>query len=749
MRRFPGTAPSERCDVNTTDGQRNSTSKAIEIIDVPRTWQRFRELWSRPHPREANLQAYQSGRASFIPNLLPEQAMALSTDEVLAILRARLGAKLDVALDPRLTQPDDVPETLPPEIRSPVAGEPSGAWLRHTNMVGINVRTIGNHWNIVKYALTLPAAQDSIHILPIWEAGVVGSIYGISSWRLNDEFFSESLRAARPELCTTERQLRAVINILHAMGRCVGMDVIPHTDRFSEIVLCFPAYFEWLQRQGVRLVDHRENLHEDVQQIIFEYVVKHGPAVPLDGVPRTAEALFDHQLGEADRLRVLFGEPEDRSGREARRNGLVKHLHAHGYEPVPGTMAPPFRGIEVDARPEARIIDSQGMEWRDFRITRPTGMSRVFGPLARFKLYFNKQDNRHWEVDFDRPHKEVWDYVCDKYHQAQRRIGFDFMRGDMSHVQMRAGGVPDRIDDTYDILGRVKTYIQRDHGVRHFGYFAETFLPPRDVFTYGEEMDHLEASLADVTLGDLQSHPVGSEAFIAGLRYYRDLLETRGCAPCFTVITGDKDDPRWDPFYLWANELRLFCGFFLSDMPSYMSLGWRTRDVHTEPAPNEAYTKLYVFQESDGPKATSGPYVWGRNGHLFGHVTRLQLYLDARWEVLRGRRIRWLIAPDATTQSRIAAWTQADDHPDHLFVINMDGERDWPYFCLPCVPGVDPHQTRWTLDFSATDREILRDSSASDSDSDRRLIFNGVQYVLRGLPAGECRVYRLETRQLS
>ena len=38
---------------------------------------------------------------------------------------------------------------------------------------------------------------------------------------------------------------------------------------------------------------------------------------------------------------------------------------------------------------------------------------------------------------------------------------------------------------------------------------------------------------------------------------------------------------------------------------------------------------LYVFQESGGPKATHGPYFWGRNGHLFSTVTRLRRYADA------------------------------------------------------------------------------------------------------------------------
>ena len=50
--------------------------------------------------------------------------------------------------------------------------------------------------------------------------------------------------------------------------------------------------------------------------------------------------------------------------------------------------------------------------------------------------------------------------------------------------------------------------------------------------------------------------------------------------------------------------LRLFMALFLADMPSYTALGFETRDLHHRPAPNEHYSKLYVFQERTGPKAT-------------------------------------------------------------------------------------------------------------------------------------------------
>jgi hypothetical protein len=191
--------------------------------DIPKVHRQFWENWERN--RQSYLNLYTRGYHSFVPNLLPEQAVQLSVKETLDVLRRRLGQRLDLALS--YADPAADASHAPAEIQSPVCDRLDGSWLKRSNMVGVNVRTIGSFWNVIKYALTLPQAQDAIHLLPIWEPGVVGSLYGISSWFINSEFFSEELTKACPELDTVERQLKAVINLLHAMGKAVGMDVIP------------------------------------------------------------------------------------------------------------------------------------------------------------------------------------------------------------------------------------------------------------------------------------------------------------------------------------------------------------------------------------------------------------------------------------------------------------------------------------------------------------------------------------------
>jgi hypothetical protein len=670
---------------------------------------------------------YVSGKCSFVPHLLPETALHTPVQDILGLLRQRWGAMVDMALAPLYTDPDALPVTLPKDIRSPVADQANANWLRHANLVGVNLRTVGGFWGLIPYSLTLPAAQSAIHLLPIWEPGVVGSLYGMTSWQLNPEFFSQPLAEACPWLDKPERQLRAVVNLLHGLGRTVGMDVIPHTDRFSEMALAYPEHFEWLQRRDARIIDHSANLHRTVQRYIFEFLRRVRPALPGDTMPSSPESFFHSAYTEYARLRILFGLPEDFAGRLARRKLLIRHLHSQGFETVPATMAPPYRGLEVDPSPEALVIDEDGLDWRDYRIAVPQPMSRVFNPLARYKLYESKDDNTAWELDFNAPRLGVWKYVCAHYAEVQRRYGLDFMRGDMSHVQMRPDGVPPVTDKHYDLLRAVKRQIQAR--VPYFGYFAESFLAPRDTMSYGEEIDHLEASAAEATLGDLQSCPVGSPEFLQRLRQYEDLKSSRRCTPSFTVMTADKDDPRFDAFYLDGNLLRLFLAFFLTDMPSYMGLGFELRDRHEAPAPNEYYTKLFVFQERRGPKATSGPYLWGKNVALFNQITRLKLYLDQSWPRLRGRPVRWLIAPDACGLNPLLAWTHAD-RPESIFVANTSLEHPSGGFGLPSPGRSEP----CTLVFS-TCQEI--------PDRDRALAFNGLYYPLTNLAPAEGRVYKI------
>ena len=646
----------------------------------------------------------------------------MSATAVLDLLAERLGDALEEALgsaaDPGPTRAGA------PFLRAAT----DGGWLRRTNVVGINMRTVGGAWGVIPYALTLPAIHDAIHVLPFFEPGVVGSLYGPVSWEIDPTLFSPALAHVRPDLDTAEKQLRAVVNLLHAMGRAVGLDVIPHCDRFGQIVLAQPDHFEWVKRGGQRIARHGSAVGAEVEELIHQWISDIGAA---DGseIPRDPDGLF-RGLDESTRARALFGTPDDSVGRRARRTALVRELHGAGLETLPATMGPPYRGLEFDPSEAAASVDAMGLGWREFRFIQPEPMSRVFGPLTRYALHEPAADDS-WDLDFDRPRDHVWRYVTGHYADVRDRFGFDFMRGDMAHIQMRPGGVPDEIGPHYDILGAVRDEVQA-RGLPSFAYLAESFLAPPGTFAYGDELDHLEAAGADTALGDLQSTAVASREFSSRFRRYLDYAATRSCTPTLTVMTADKDDPRFDSFYASGNVARLFIALLVPDLPSYMALGFEVRDVHDRPAPSEHYTKHYVFEATSGIAATHGPYVFGANVALFETVERVRRLADGLREHLALARTVWMRPPDATGEDRTVAWViDAGPEARYLCVVNLDGDRSTAGFGVPHRALADPPPT-WSPVFST----VVEPMPAT------RLRTNGRQWIVDSLAAGECRVYR-------
>ncbi len=643
--------------------------------------------------------------------------------DVLDLVAARHGSVIEEALDAAENL-----ETVR-AATSAIHDSTDSSWLRRANMVGINLRTVGGAWGVIPYALTLPAVQGAIHVLPFLEPGVVGSLYGPVSWELDRTLFHPALARVRPGLDTAEKQLRAVVNLLHAMGRVVGLDVIPHCDRFAQIVLAQPDHFEWIQRRGGVITQQGSAVTGQVERLIHRWVADVG-AADASPVPPEPDGLF-RGLGESMRVRILFGNPDDPLGRRARRTALIRELHGHGLETLPATMGPPYRGLELDPSETAAAVDSMGLAWHEFRFTRPQPMSRVFGPLTRYALYEPASDDS-WELDFDRPRKHVWRYVTSHYADLRDQFGFDFMRGDMAHIQMRPGGIQAEISSHHDILGAVRDEIH-NRGVPTFGYLAESFLAPPGTFAYGDEMDHLEAARADTALGDLQSTAVGSAEFSARFRRYLDYAATRWCTPSMTVMTADKDDPRFDSFYASGSVARLFIALLVADLPSYMALGFEVRDVHDRPAPSEHYTKHYVFEATTGIAATNGPYVFGANTALFETIERIRRLADGLRDDLATATTVWARPPDATGEDRTLAWVvDAGPAHRHLCVVNLDHDGPTAAFGVPLRPLTDPPPA-WLPVFSTVDPRSV---------ATRRLRTNGHQWIVEPLAAGECRVYR-------
>jgi hypothetical protein len=666
------------------------------------------------HLNQSNVSAFLTNNASFIAGCPPSEAVSMPTSQVIYILQKKLGVHFNAAFDTENTVASPLNQQNTEEC----------AWLRSANMVGINVRTIGSFWNVVKYALTLPKAQNVVHLLPIWEPGVVASLYGVASWNINAEFFSDELYHAMPHLDTVEKQLKVTTNVLHALGKIVGMDVIPHTDRFSEQVLANPRLFEWLQRIDMQIVRHENDLHLVVEEVIFNYLINRYPHL----MPKTSAEFFSEKFGETRRLTVMFGAPSEYGRRLLQREALIQWLYEHHFETVPATMAPPYRGLKVSDTEGSLTIDERGRIWRDFEITKPQEFSRVFGPLTRYKLYENLNDNADWQIDFSKPRPEAYQYAARHYAEIQKIYNFDFMRGDMAHVQMQAAGVPAVADEYYDILRYIKNYIRHENKVPYFANFAETFLAPPNVMAFGDEIEHLERSEAEATLGDLQSMVVGSERFMHEFERYVNILHNRSVAPAFTIMTADKDDPRFDVFYLRGNEARFFIGLFLTEMPSYMGLGFEQRDPHPTAFPNEFYTKLYVFHLDKGKNSTKGAYKWGNNLSLFERLDRIRRYSDEIYYSIQNIEVQWLILPNAANSKNIIAWSIAD----FLFVVNLD--------TLNAVENIKIGTPQYKSDFGALKLQFSTFEETENEFPIVEIIKNHI--ILPELKAGEGRVYK-------
>jgi len=163
-------------------------------------------------------------------------------------------------------------------------------------------------------------------------------------------------------------------------------------------------------------------------------------------------------------------------------------------------------------------------------------------------------------------------------------------------------------------------------------------------------------------------------------------------------------------------------------------LGYETRDVHMEPAPNEHYTKLFVFQERTGPKATRGPYVWGKNGPLFAAITRLRLFLDEIDFVgnLKGREVIWLLPPDPTARRKTVAWALGGPGDKFIFLANFDTEGPACEVMIPTLLDASPD----------TAMELVFSTSPHVKETGHRLVRDGDHNVADRLLAGEGRVYR-------
>ena len=118
-----------------------------------------------------------------------------------------------------------------------------------------------------------------------------------------------------------------------------------------------------------------------------------------------------------------------------------------------------------------------------------------------------------------------------------------------------------------------------------------------------------------------------------------------------------------------------------------------------ESASNEHYSKLYVFHMPDGPKGTSGPYVWGKNRALYYKLYRQKILAEETYELIKEHPVQWLLPPDTSGERRVLVWTQADA-PLYVFAANLDTANGYTDVKAGFPPG------EWTPVFSTESESV-------------------------------------------
>ena len=605
--------------------------------------------------------------------MTPKDCLNLTFGQSFEMLENLLGKEL---LDEAMNVENPFP--------SPLAGQKDTKWCKTLKIVNINPYLAKTFWGIVKYALTFP--EKGVHIMPLWETGDRGSLYVQNSWRLNNEFFDKDLGNAGFE--TPKKQLKLVINILHALGKVVCFDALPHVDNFSKITLLNPSFFEWAKLNDDRTaqlfppeVDFNE-IYKDVEKIIIKSV-------------NAPENLFE--LPETEREKILFPDGSDKN-----RLFLMGKIRKSGYEPLPVTEHAPCRPVVF------KKIETDGeKDWAVFDIEAKNRESKIFGCITPYKWY--KIDKNGFPVQ-GCPEKAVWRYFIDKINDFQREYNFDFLRADMAHNQIsHSHANPDKNEDELEMWAVLKDEIQKSKS--YFAVLAEAFY--NDYYIGG--IKDMINKKADIVLGNMNFKFLNEEFVNYVDDFVSPFRENFPFYPCLCTFSTDGDLSGHSKYFQSeeANELRFFISMFFN-LPSYTGMGFEVKAL--KPEKPEEFSHEYV-------KHQQKPFIWGENEELFEVVSDIRdLYLKYA-EIIDNFELKLLKRPN----DRILVWIYEQNGVPKLFcAANMDNETTQiPVLC------------ETAKNISA---KLVYTNSRYDEISEM-LNFRENRAILENVYIGECAVY--------
>lgn len=578
------------------------------------------------------------------PNQLQD---ALSFNVLIEHLTQKYGApEVQKALNPKNRYPSPLQK----------AKTTSPNWLQHSVIVGINPRAMGKFWNMAQYAATKSTGENAFHLLPVFKNSM-DKLYQPINWDLTTEFFDPELAQKYPQLNTPEAQLKVTINLMHLMGKTVGMDVLRHTDRGGEDVFLHPSFFEWVKIKDNHIIDRRDDLHSEAETVIKNFLKNYGdgrtltdkqenalPPTHARGMNYIAESRFITGKNypqsntffsdtdtvnlclDKERAEILFG-PENFSRlRRERRVLLMNHLKAHGLFTTPVVDIPPYAPAQLGH------MDKNG--WPVFKINdafnqKEGAFQSIFGSLTPYKLFHLNPDGSH---DTSRPVKPVWDYLAQRYLAFQRAYGFDFMRGDMAHVEPRFRenhrNPQSNKAQWYDLFGYILHTIQTQGEAPYFAFLPEALMWAKD-WHQNRPLDHIRNMNSTVALGSLQHVPLGEgHNFANDFKIHMDNGQHIGVPMASSIMTADSDDPHHQHLYgsTHKNMVRLFVGLF--HRPTYLGMGFEMKG-NNWPWPSDSQEAMAQQTTHGSMNAARGtPYQWGNNPDAYANYTRLRNLLE-------------------------------------------------------------------------------------------------------------------------
>ena len=608
--------------------------------------------------------------------LTPKDCLNLSFEQSFAMLKDLLGETC-------LKDAMDISKPYP----SPLKNTKDTSWCKTVKIIGINPRLTKTFLGIVQYAITFP--ERGIHLMPLWTTGDKGSLYVQTSWRLNDEFIDPDLKNLGYD--TAEKQLKLVINLLHAMGKIVGFDALPHVDNFSEITLLNPRFFEWakLNKQKTSQLFYPEvdynMIYKDVEKVIISTL-------------NAPENLFE--LPEEEREKIVFAQNSDRTQVRIK---LMKKIRAAGLWPLPVTEHAPMRPVIFQ-----RIKKSGSDYWAEFEVKDRAKAAKIIGCITPYKWYKTDKDGYIVKNGVE---QEVWDYFSDKIFDFQKEYNFDFLRADMAHNQISHSHNGKEKDETekQEMWAYLKDKINEQKP--YFGILSEAFFNTY----YINGIADMVNKKADIVLGNMNFQYLNKEYIDTVDDFLNPFRKNFPFYPCVCIFSNDGDLKEHSKYFQSeeANEIRFFISMFLN-LPSYMGMGYETKSL--KPGKPAEFSNEYV-------KHQSKPYLFGTNATLFEQITLMRKLYEKYKNTIDTSTLKLL----ETDNPSCLAWCYLKkDRAKLLFAVNLNPKKQTVNIKSPLL----------------TDRAefVYTNSKYDEITTD---IENG-SLAIENIYIGECAVYEFE-----